>query len=341
VVTLPVGSSVDSIGRARKFQIAVGWGLTESYEEFRSLETRIELRHLRFAVAAAYYRSFRRAAEALGVKQSSLSRCISQLEEQLGVTLFERTSGGVRLTVAGAEILRTSRHLVEGIDHLAATAKALGRGEAGRLTVGFYTSLSAGNLRASLIEYASRYPKVDVRTYEGARSCLFAGVDAGRLDVAIVTGDPIARDGKVMGLWSERVMVALPEGHRLADNNIVYWTDLKAETFLFSERDPGPEIQEILLAKLAAPSERPKVISHDVSRENIKSLVGAGFGVSLLCEACVGAAYSGVVYREARDGNGPSRINYAAYWRSDNDNAALAKFIQLLQERYPSLAAGD
>lgn len=144
-----------------------------------------------------------------------------------------------------------------------------------------------------------------------------------------------------MGLWSERIMVALPESHRLAGNNIVYWTDLKDETFLFSERDPGPEIQDILLAKLAAPGERPKVISHDVSRENIKSLVGAGFGVSLMCEACVGAAYTGVVYREARDGNGPSRISYAAYWQANNDNPALAGFISLLQERYPALPAGD
>ena len=224
---------------------------------------------------------------------------------------------------------------------MAATAKDIGRGKAGWLTVGFYTSLSAGNLRATLIEFAARYPKVDIRTYEGSRARLFSGIDTGRLDVAIVTGDPIAHSGKVMGLWSERIMVALPESHRLASNDIVYWTDLKDETFLFSEMDPGPEIQEILLAKLAAPRDRPTVISHDVSRENIKSLVGAGFGVSLMCEACVGVAYTGVVYREARDGNGPSRINYAAYWQGDNDNPALAHFLKLLEERYPLLSNGD
>ncbi len=301
----------------------------------------IDLRHLRYIVAAAERGSFRRAADAAGIKQSTLSRSIAQAEARLGVLLFERTSGGVRLTPAGAEVLRTSHHLVEALDHMIKTARDVGKGDAGRLTVGFYTSLSAGNLRASLIEYASRFPKIEIRTYEGARSCLFTGVDAGRLDVAIVTGDPISRDGKAVGLWSERIMVALPEHHRLASSHIVYWTDLRDETFLMSRRDPGPEIQDILLAKLAAPGERPKVISHDISRENIKSLVGAGFGVSLMCEACIGANYPGVVYREARDGNGPSRISYTAHWKSDNNNPALARFIALLRERYPSLPGGD
>ena len=56
-------------------------------------------------------------------------------------------------------------------------------------------------------------------------------------------------------------MVALPEDHPLASNEIVYWTDLKGETFLLSQRDPGPEIQDILVAKLSSPGDRPKVIA--------------------------------------------------------------------------------
>lgn len=100
-------------------------------------------------------------------------------------------------------------------------------------------------------------------------------------------------------------------------------------------------IQDILLSKLAAPGERPRVASHDITKENIKSLVGAGFGVSLMCEACIGANYPGLVYREARDGNGPSRISYTAYWRSDNNNPALAGFISLLKERHPSVSVDD
>jgi DNA-binding transcriptional LysR family regulator len=297
----------------------------------------LELRHLRYAVAAAHYGSFRRAAEALGVKQSSLSRRIRQMEDRLGVAVFERSSSGVRLTDAGTEILRTSRHLVDGLNHMMASAKAAGRGEAGRLAIGFYTSLSAGNLRASLMEHARRFPQVEIRTVEGERASLFMGLEHGRLDVAIVIGEPAVREGGAMALWGERIMVALPESHPLAANEIVYWTDLRGEMFLLSQRDPGPELRDILLAKLASPGVQPKVVEQDVSRETIKSLVGAGFGVSLICEAAIGASYAGVVYRDVQDGNGPSRISYAAYWQRNNDNPALAHFLKLLEERYPSL----
>jgi DNA-binding transcriptional LysR family regulator len=67
------------------------------------------------------------------------------------------------------------------------------------------------------------------------------------------------------------------------------------------------------------------------------SLVSAGFGVSMICESGIGASYAGVVYRDVQDGNGPSRISYAAYWQSNNDNPALAHFLKLLEERYPAL----
>ncbi len=144
-----------------------------------------------------------------------------------------------------------------------------------------------------------------------------------------------------MALWSERIIVALPEDHPLAQNEIIYWTDLKHERFLLSKRDPGPEIQDILASKLASPGDLPDVVNHDVSSENIKSLVGAGRGVSLMCEAGVGASYTGVVFREARDGNGPTRVGYCAYWKESNDNPALRNFIRLLEERCPPVANGN
>ena len=68
----------------------------------------------------------------------------------------------------------------------------------------------------------------------------------------------------------------------------------------------------------------------------LKSLVSLAFGVGLATESDIGSSVSGLIYRELRVGTGPSRIGYSAHWRAENDNPALAGFLTLLTERYPS-----
>ena len=120
----------------------------------------INLPQLRCAVVAAEEVSFRRAAEVLLVKQSTLSRGIRQLEHLIGMSIFDRSSGGVTVTPSGRDFLRHARSILEQIDSLITTADRTSRGEAGRLTIGFHTSLSAGNLRATLLEFRQRVPSV-------------------------------------------------------------------------------------------------------------------------------------------------------------------------------------
>lgn len=302
----------------------------------RGLTSAVELVHLRYALAAADHGSFRRAAEALLLRQSKLSRCIRQLEERIEMIVFERSSVGVRATQAGRDFIRTARSILEQMDALMASAHSAGRGEAGRLAIGFHTSLSTGNLRATLIDFAQRFPQIEVGITETSRTRLTTALRNGAIDVAIVTGETPLLDGRIMSLWSDRIVVALPEGHRLADGEIVYWTDLKGETLLTSRHDPGTDIQELLLTKLSSPGDRPKAVCHNASWGSIKSLVGAGFGVSLVTESDVGASLPGLTYRELRDGTGPSWVGYSAHWRADNDNPALASFLKILGERYSS-----
>jgi DNA-binding transcriptional LysR family regulator len=293
------------------------------------------LQHLRFAISAADHGSFRQAAGALLLRQSTLSRCIRQLEESIGMVVFERSCGGVRATHAGQKFLRAARSILEQMDALVAIANRTGRGEAGRLVIGFYTSLSNGNLRATLIDYAQRFPQIDIRMIENSRIHLVTALRNGALDIAIVTGGMPLLDGNAAPLWSERVLIALPKGHRLTANETVYWTDLKGETLLLNQDDLGDEFHDLLVAKLTSPDDRPKIVRHDVSRGSLKNLVGAGFGLSPMTEAGISLILPGLTYREVRDGGGPSRIGYSAHWRDDNDNPALASFLKLLGERYP------
>lgn len=296
----------------------------------------IELRHLRHIIAAAEQGSFRRAAQTLRLRQSTLSRRIRQIEERLGVVLFERNRGGARLTQAGKALVQSAGRLVEELNTAISTVTAIGRGDAGRLTVGFYTSLSTGNLRAALVNYFQLYPAVDVCAVERPRSQLFSELKSGSVDLGVITGNPNGFDGEIMPLWSERIVAAVPESHSLAAKPFVYWRELKAEPLLLTRRDPGSDIMDMLTARLAAPGDRPRVTSYDISGENVLSLVAAGLGVSLQCEASIGAAYSGVVYREVRDRSGPSRIEYTACWSKNNSNPALARFLELIHARHNS-----
>lgn len=295
-----------------------------------------DLKHLRSAVTAADCGSFRKAAELLGLRQSTLSRSIRQIEHGLGITIFERSSGGVSPTPAGRSVLRLARTILEEFDALIATAKSVQNSESGRLAIGFCTSLSAGNLQASLLDFKQRLPRIELATVERSRTRLATALRNGVLDILIVTGSLPLLDSKTMSLWSERVLVVLPQDHPLTARETIHWTDLRGETVLLSHYDPGPEFEDLLVSKLVSPEDRPKIEHHDVSRGIIKSLISMKAGISLVLESDIGANFAGLVYRELRDGQGPGRFDYSAYWRADNENPALTAFLKMLSERYPS-----
>jgi DNA-binding transcriptional LysR family regulator len=304
------------------------------HASFRRPPPAFSLQNLRYALSAADYGSFRRAAEALLLRQSTLSRCVRQLEESIGMAVFERSSGGVRATQAGRQFLRSARSILEQVEALAARTQSTGRGEAGRLAVGFYTSLTAGNLRATLIDVSQRFPQLELEMFESSRGRLITALRNGVVDIAIVPGATALPDTKSMGLWSERMLVAIPEGHPFANRESLHWVDLRGEKILLGRRDPGPELHDLLIAKVTSPGDRPKIVRHRAGLANLKSLVGAGFGVTVLTEASAGANFVGVIYRELRDGAEPARIGYSAHWRPDNQNPALANILKILGERY-------
>jgi DNA-binding transcriptional LysR family regulator len=308
---------------------------------FAIQSTKIGLHHLQSAVAAADCGSFRQGAEVLAIQHSVLSRSIKQFEHILGAVLFERSTGGVVPTRAGRRILRISRMILEQVDTLVAIGRTSGHGEVGRLAAGFCTSMSAGNLRASLVEFRKRYPQVELGTMERSRIRLVSALRNGTLDVVISPGRLLSDDCRCLLLWSERVMISMPADHALAGRETVFWTDLRNEIVLLSQYDPGRELEDLLISKLSLPEDRPRIERHDVSRGIIKSLVSTGMGVSLVMESDIGASFAGLVYRELRDGTGPSRIDFCAHWIADNENPALLNFLDLLTERYPTLISRD
>ncbi|MGY4572070.1 LysR family transcriptional regulator [Bradyrhizobium sp. USDA 3256] len=302
----------------------------------RNAARAIHLQQLRLAVVACDCGSFRRAAEALSINHNVLSRSIGQLEHLIGASLFERSSGGIKPTLAGLAVLRIARLILEQVDMLVDTGRAGGRGDTGHLVIGFYTSMSTGNLRATIGELRKLLPQLELATVERSRSRLMTALRNGTVDVVVSPGRLPSESIRSLLLWSERILISLPQDHCLAAREVVYWTDLRNETILLSEYDPGRELEDLLISKLVLPDDRPKMERHDVSRGIIKSLTSMGMGLSLVMESDIGASFAGLVYRELQDGTGPSRVDFHAHWRDDNENPALKRFISLLAERYPS-----
>lgn len=146
----------------------------------------VEFCDLRWAIAASQHRSLRQAAETLRVKQSTLSRCLRNLEHKVGSTLFERTNGGTRPTIRGLEFLDAARRIVGETEAMTGRLKSRCRGESGLLNIGIHASFSAGNLPATLIEHRHRLPDVKPHFVDGSSEDLISDLASSAVDVAFV-----------------------------------------------------------------------------------------------------------------------------------------------------------
>ena len=297
-----------------------------------------ELRDLRWAVVATQYRSLRQASDVLNIRQSTLNRALRNLEYELGATLFERTNGGTRPTIEGQEFLEAARRIIKETEAISAHLKIRSRGERGCLTIGMHASFSAGNLRATLLEHRRRFPEVETHLIDGSSDHLISDLSNSSLDIAFIVEGNRRWDGRALSVWSERIVVALPEDHPLSEQAAVHWSDLKDQPLLLPQRGPGPEFLQLLASKLASPH-LCRILRHDVGLDRLLTLVGIGTGILLGLEGATGAVYPGVVYREVHEAAGATRLSFRACWRPTNRNPSLRPFLDLLRERHPDLSA--
>ncbi|CAH1664644.1 LysR family transcriptional regulator [Chelatococcus asaccharovorans] len=300
----------------------------------------VELRDLRWAVVASQHRSLRQAAQALSIRQSTLSRRLRLIEDRLGAELFLRSNGGTHPTVAGLEFLDTARRILEDASAAFRKLKARSRGETGQLTIGVYASLTTGNMHATLAEHHRRFPEVDVHIVDGGHDRLFGALMAKSIDIAIMTRNSPGWDDRCLPLWSERVVAAVPDNHPLCQNAAIQWTELAGERILLASQGPGLELEHLLTMKSHSVLYR-RALYQEAGVDRLLSLVSTGHGISLILEGATGFRYDGVIYREVHENGQPTRLNFFAYWRQGNSNPAMPRFLEMLRERYPDLSAAQ
>jgi DNA-binding transcriptional LysR family regulator len=262
------------------------------------MDEEIELRHLRYFLAVAETLHFSKAAQRLGIAQPPLSQQIKRLEQLLGHRLFDRTTRGVKLTLAGQLLAERSRSTIERVQDDLAQVRRLGRGEEGTLTVGFSGSVMFTDLPVAIERYRRRYPKVELRLRELATSAQIAALLDGTLDLAFLRdGDP-TNGIQMSTLIEERYVAVLPQAHALARKPSLRIRDLRQEPFILFARRMGPLAFDRTIACCEQAGFRPNIVQDAPQWPTLVRLVAAGLGVSLAPACIANVALSGAVYRE-------------------------------------------
>lgn len=294
------------------------------------LGSRIPLASLIQTLAVAEYLNFRHAASALGVAQSSVSARVKALENDLGVLLFERHARGVRLTEAGRHFVERVAAGVDQLDHAVKTAGMAASGERGRLRLGVHALIPRSFLAELIGQYRENHSGIEVEIAEGTARDAVMQLRADRLDVAFVAGKPELPDCHTRPIWTEPLMAVLPDGHRLTDQSAVTWADLVGETFLVRHGGTGPQVHDHIVLRLSGRWPAPTIQRFDVGRGTLLSMVGHGFGITIVGAATALVQTSGIVFLPFADE--PEPVPFSAVWSPFNRSATLRNLLALASE---------
>ena len=291
----------------------------------------MELRHLRYFVVVAEEQNITRAAARLHVSQPPLSRQIRDLEQELGVALFERSAQAVRLTDAGSAFLGEARAVLhrvdQAVDHVRAVATQCG----GELHVGYAPSPTVEILPPALRAFQESLPRVKVTLHDMIGSEMINGLRDKSLDVALVV-KPMLKS--LRGLVCEtlreyRVGVAVPPGHPFLKRKSVSVKEVAAEPLVAYSRKDYPDYHEFLEKFLGAASSRARVVEECDGAMSLITAVESGRGVSLAAESlcCIAGPRIGFVPLSPA----PDPMVVSMAWRKGELTAQTQRFIDTLR----------
>nr|WSW66050.1 LysR family transcriptional regulator [Streptomyces sp. NBC_00995] len=300
----------------------------------------MELRHLFAFVAVAEELHFGRAAQRLQMAQPPLSQQIRRLEKELGVQLFERNTRSVRLTSAGESFLQPVRTVIEDLDTAVRAAKAAGRGEYGRVSIGFAGASSHETLPRLTRAVRAAHPAIElVMTGQTYANVALARVADGSLDLGFVRL-PVTQPGvRFRVIDEEELVCALPSDHPLATRDGIALEVLAGEPFVSFPANTGSTVRDAMVEACEAAGFNPRVVQEAPDSYTILALVAAGVGVTLTVTSVQHIQQSGLVYRPLA--GPPIRRQAALAWRDDNPSAALRAVLAVAKDALPTPRARD
>lgn len=296
---------------------------------------KLEVWQLVCAITAAEQGSIRRAAEELGTRPARVRRNLLRIEHVTGLLLFHRSRSGVRATREGERFLKEASRILHGVTILSrrkTQGQALGASD---LFAGLQAPVITGRVTRALALCHERRPDLGIRLESRNRRRLLRSLDLGHIDVAILAGhlhaEGFGADGfETRHLWTERLAVALPENHQLADRSALAWADVRQEVFIAGNDGRGRAFRQILQRSLAGLTDTPHIVSQKVPQTEVLGFVRAGLGVCLTTDAWREMRIPGVRLVELTGGDADTHLDYVAVWRQGERNDARDLFLDAL-----------
>ncbi|WP_217597708.1 LysR family transcriptional regulator [Cohnella sp. GbtcB17] len=240
----------------------------------------MDIRHLEAVAEIAKWGSFTRAADALHIAQPTLSKMVIQLEEELGVPLFSREGKRPKPTEAGEAVLRYGEPILAQMGALRRELTDLAELRQGTLRLGLPPMAGSNFFPGVVGEYKRRYPGVAIRLSEAGANRLDEDLRAGLLDVGVLltpTDDAFYDSFTVI---DDRLKVALPAGHRLAERPALALAELAEEPFVLFRADFA--LHGRIMAACETAGYKPNTVAESSQWDFIGQMVGEGLGIALL-----------------------------------------------------------
>lgn len=293
------------------------------------IPARVELRHLRYFVTAAEELNISRASARLRVSQPAVSRQIHDLEDELGVALFTRGTGGLSLTDAGESYLAHARDILRKSREATAHMASFHDQPAKKLTVGYIAPALASVLTPALRGFSSKHADTEMILLEMPPQGQVEALRAGHIDFAL-PGNPcpeLAHEFEVIVLRRIPFQAVLPDDHLLVERKRIGLAELRNETFIGFDEGSFPGRNASICDACQEAGFTPRVRLRVGSLTALVALVAAGKGVTLAPSEVGRAPHPRVVFVPLKPPV-PS-VASAAVYRKGEKNAALMELLAL------------
>ena len=296
----------------------------------------MNLRDLRSVLAVAAHRHFGKAAEACFVSQPTLSGQIKKLEEQLGVTIFERTNRSVEITPIGEQLLVHARRAIEQVEAMENLARAAQDPLAGPLRLGVIPTIGPYLMPLILPPMRQEYPRLNLVLREEITEQLLVHLRRHELDAVLIATPPSDDDFVEIPLFDEPFWLAHPAKHPLYEKDEIFEKDLPVNELLLLT-DGHCLTEQVLFA-----CHLEDAGGHDDLRasslETLIQLVGAGFGCTLVPALALRSSWAtdtGVILRQLNMANAERRVRLVAR-KTFPRELALKTLADLIQAHLPN-----